>query len=107
VDFNADDEGERRRFAGKCFNCGKIGHKKSNCWAEGGGKAGQGPKGKSEDSTDEKKKMAASSTSTERGADVPWMAMSAFSIEIEDLFEESDLPDLAQLPDSDDDSDSG
>ncbi len=101
MDFNADDEGERRRFAGKCFNCGKIGHKKSNCWAEGGGKAGQGPKGKSEDSTDEKKKMAASSASTERGADV------RISIEIEDLFKESDLPDLAQLPDSDDDSNSG
>ena len=33
--------------------------------------------------------------------------MSAFSIEIEDLFKESDLPDLAQLPDSDDDSNSG
>jgi len=27
-----------------CHNCGKKGHKKLDCWAEGGGKAGQGPR---------------------------------------------------------------
>ena len=28
-----------------CTNCNKKGHSKENCWAEGGDKAGQGPKG--------------------------------------------------------------
>jgi hypothetical protein len=38
-------ENFKRKFSGTCHNCGKIGHKKMNCWAKGGGKAGQGPKG--------------------------------------------------------------
>jgi len=29
-----------------CTNCSKKGHTKENCWAEGGDKAGQGPKGR-------------------------------------------------------------
>lgn len=33
---NADSDVE-------CYNCGKTGHKKRDCWREGGGKAGQGP----------------------------------------------------------------
>ena len=36
-----------------CFNCGGKGHKKPDCWSEGGGKEGQGPhqrKGKKTDS---------------------------------------------------------
>ena len=28
----------------ECFNCKKRGHMKSDCWAKGGGKEGQGPK---------------------------------------------------------------
>ena len=27
-----------------CYNCNKKGHIKSECWAKGGGKEGQGPK---------------------------------------------------------------
>jgi hypothetical protein len=30
----------------ECFNCHKKGHMKADCWAKGGGKEGQGPKGK-------------------------------------------------------------
>ena len=29
-----------------CHNCSKHGHVKADCWAKGGGKEGQGPKGK-------------------------------------------------------------
>jgi hypothetical protein len=30
------------KFGGKCHNCGKKGQKKSDCYAEGGGREGQG-----------------------------------------------------------------
>ena len=30
----------------ECYNCHKKGHKKSDCWAKGGGKEGQGPRSK-------------------------------------------------------------
>jgi hypothetical protein len=30
----------------ECFNCKKKGHVKGDCWAKGGGKEGQGPKGR-------------------------------------------------------------
>lgn len=33
----------RGRDGRKCFNCQKEGHVKADCWAEGGGKAGQRP----------------------------------------------------------------
>ena len=33
----------------ECFNCGNKGHYKSDCWAKGGGKEGQGPKRKGKD----------------------------------------------------------
>jgi hypothetical protein len=35
----------------KCFNCKKLGHVKADFWAKGGGKEGQGPKKKGQDST--------------------------------------------------------
>ena len=54
-----------------------------------------------EDSTDGKEKTAASSASTETEADVAWMAMSAFLMEADDLFEAPELPDLTQLPETD------
>ena len=38
-------KGKKKRSDLKCFNCNKKGHKKVDCWAEGGGKAGQGPRG--------------------------------------------------------------
>jgi Reverse transcriptase (RNA-dependent DNA polymerase)/gag-polypeptide of LTR copia-type/Zinc knuckle len=41
---------KKSKSAGKkCFNCGKEGHIKADCWAEGGGKEGQGPKQKNKD----------------------------------------------------------
>ena len=41
--------GMQGKLKKKCHNCGKIGHFKKNCWAEGGGKAGQGPKQKKQE----------------------------------------------------------
>jgi len=63
-------------------------------------------KGKSKDGKDKLKAATASSMPTEKEANAAWMAMSAFSIEADNLFEESELPDLIQLPESDDESDS-
>ena len=39
-----------------CYNCNKKGHIKSECWAKGGGKEGQGPKGRK--GTEKKKNQA-------------------------------------------------
>ena len=32
-----------RRFVPECTNCGRLGHTRERCWAEGGGQAGQRP----------------------------------------------------------------
>jgi len=39
-----EEQAERGNQCLSVFNCAKKGHKKADCWAEGGGKAGQGPK---------------------------------------------------------------
>ena len=44
-------KGKKPRKDVECFNCKKKGHMKSDCWAKGGGKEGQGPKRKTQDST--------------------------------------------------------
>jgi hypothetical protein len=36
-------QAKKQNFKGKCYNCDKLGHKKSDCWASGGDKEGQGP----------------------------------------------------------------
>jgi hypothetical protein len=41
---------------GECHNCGKKGHWSRDCWEEGGGKEGQGPKQKAKKERDEKGK---------------------------------------------------
>ena len=44
VAMEAKWKGDKKPFAGKCNNCGRVGHKKVDCWAAGGGKSGQGPR---------------------------------------------------------------
>lgn len=41
---NGGRQGGRKDIT--CHNCSKRGHVKADCWAKGGGKEGQGPKGK-------------------------------------------------------------
>ena len=38
--------GSNLKRKGECHNCGKKGHWTQDCWEEGGGKEGQGPKQK-------------------------------------------------------------
>ena len=59
VAFHADDSkkdkkgGSKRK--GDCHNCGKKGHWTRDCYAEGGGKEGQGPKQKEKKDKDKEK----------------------------------------------------
>ncbi|KAJ3218664.1 hypothetical protein HDU81_000470, partial [Chytriomyces hyalinus] len=53
------------KFKGKCNNCGKKGHKKTNCWSKGGDKEGQGPKQR-ERKNDEQKANQVNQTTVKR-----------------------------------------
>ncbi|CCA76258.1 hypothetical protein PIIN_10253 [Serendipita indica DSM 11827] len=44
---NGNNRGIRTNEKMKCFNCNKMGHKKEDCWAPGGGSEGKGPRQKS------------------------------------------------------------
>ena len=66
-------KGSRKAHGGskkniECFNCKKRGHVKADCWAKGGGKEGQGPKGKG------KKKSAGDEANAAEDEDGVWMA---------------------------------
>ena len=61
----------------ECFNCGNKGHYKSDCWAKGGGKEGQGPKQKGKD-----KDSAASAEQSQLQPDIEaWAAIEEVSEE--------------------------
>jgi len=131
IAFAAEDEGRKGRSALTCFNCGKKGHKKADCWAEGGGKAGQAPWDKGKGGRDEKEdkakeKEAAASPNEHIAA---WVAMSNGSdsedndtssspcLSLDELLEgftnDNKNPtktfplNLEQFPDSDDEDDEG
>jgi hypothetical protein len=96
--FNTNDgneKGKGRNFKrGCCYNCGKPGHRKDDCWEEGGGMEGQKPnwlkekekwqKEKEEDNSNGKKdKFKGNEPATKESAakarvveeDVAWMAL--------------------------------
>ena len=79
-----------------CHNCGKKGHYKNECWAEGGGKEGQGPKqrGKAKGKGKGKETAATSDAQKEEPKDEEaWMAMAD-----DDLFlDETVSDDLGDL----------
>jgi hypothetical protein len=89
---------------GKCYNCGKPKHFLQDCWAEGGGKAGQGPRGRSQT-----KKNENATTATENAA---WMAreLDNGGDDNDDPFEglpdDDDMPPLQDVSDSESESDS-
>jgi len=56
---------KKPKFRGKCHNCGERGHKKWQCTAEGGGKAGQKPDGKGKD----KNKSETAASAKDKGKD--------------------------------------
>ncbi len=73
--FHAGESSRKGKTLLKCFNCQKKGHKKADCWAEGGGKAGQGPRGRGKgDGKDDGKGKGKESAASVTG-DVAWMAM--------------------------------
>lgn len=69
----------------ECHNCHKKGHYKSECWAPGGGKEGEGPKqkgkgkSKKDEKKDEKKESGASAETKgkekEKEVEAAWLAM--------------------------------
>ena len=87
---NDSDKGNKGGSSSKknveCYNCGKKGHVKKDCWAEGGGKAGQGPKqkgkgkgkGKEKEKEGKEKETAAATKETKEEKpkdEEAWMVM--------------------------------
>jgi len=80
---------------GKCFNCGKPGHRKDDCWEEGGG--GQKP-----DWLKEKERWQKEREGGSNGKDKPKAKESAKCAEIEE-----DVAWMAYTSDPEDDDDKG
>ena len=110
VAFHADGSkkdkkgGSKRK--GDCHNCGKKGHWTRDCYAEGGGKEGQGPKQKEKKDKEKdnkgkgkKKETAAAAKDKDSEKDdkskeeEAWMAMVDDELESECLEETSELTD--------------
>ncbi|THH15142.1 hypothetical protein EUX98_g9511 [Antrodiella citrinella] len=127
--FYSTDGKARSKRTVECYNCHKKGHMKADCWSPGGGKEGQGPKGKG-------KAGEAGGAAAADSKDAAWMAMaednimdfleggyqstpSNTSILDDSTFLDSDsddswfatdsdtesLPDLVEVLDSDDEDD--
>ena len=97
VAFSANDGGGKKwkpKRTGNCNICKKPGHWARDCWEEGGGRAGKGPKrkgkekekesdNKGESSKEKKGKEAAASAKAKAEEDAAWFAMTILT-EFED-----------------------
>ena len=92
----------------KCYNCGKKGHKKADCWAKCGGKAGQGPKRKGQSGGDRKgkdKDKGKEAAASAKEPEAAWMAITAFSDDEDNHTSVTNpYPDLQDLLCDDDDN---
>src|ERR1700678_2381120 len=77
----------------ECFNCHKKGHYKADCWAEGGGKEGEGPKSKGKGKVKPKEAAAAVVAAKEKVEEKveAWMVSLGVVDESEDSFDKADL----------------
>lgn len=77
-----------------CFNCGNEGHYKSDCWALGGGKEGQGPsqkgKGKQKEKEKGKESGAVAKEKEKEKVEEAWLAM-MISDEFEGMLDLKDV----------------
>jgi hypothetical protein len=100
--YSTDDKARgkaRSRSPMTCFNCGWEGHKKENCWEEGGSKENEAPerwkpRGKkdkaSKDETPKSDSTKANTATKKYEPDAVWLAMAADAGEIDDWLVEDE-----------------
>src|SRR6267154_1653534 len=82
----------KTKAEGDCHNCSKPGHWKEDCWADGGGKEGQGPKGrkpcrkkdKSSTGGESSKGNKADATADDNEPDGVWLASTELTEDVDD-----------------------
>ena len=84
--------GEKSKKAkkGKCFNCKKVGHYASECWALGTGAEGKGPKQKEKGKG---KDVATKAEEKDNDDDGVWMATIDLEEEIQEVQESTEVKD--------------
>ena len=108
ADTSKNGKGQQKKFkfTGTCHNCGWTGHKGGDCWEEGGGKAGQVPKGwkpcgkKSKDSKDLKDLKGSTSVHTVDQSDCAWLALIDPPTEVNSYLAHIDTTSIPKLYDS-------